>query len=77
MTEKVAKVDEARQAEERSREAELVSAADAGTAAYYRAAERRSDFASERARERAPQGVAEVIIERMNSAKKTSSEPTR
>ena len=38
MTEKVAKVDEARQAEERSREAELVSAADAGTAAYYRAA---------------------------------------
>ena len=38
MTEKVAKIDEsARQAEERSREAELAAAADAGVAAYYRA----------------------------------------
>ena len=37
MTEKVAKIDEsARQAEERSREAELVAAADKGVAAYYR-----------------------------------------
>ena len=38
MTEKVAKIDEARLAEERSREAELVAAADQGPRAYYQAA---------------------------------------